>query len=145
FPALEPAAKLGDSTPPLGSSIAVEPPTARTTAADAMAVRPYDFRRPAFLASNEARKLHGQYEEFLRRLETRLTNYLRLEVELKMQSLETFSFHEFTEALPVPTHLTLFKVEPLRGICVIEISSILSLAIFDRLMGGTGQGPSNGR
>jgi flagellar motor switch protein FliM len=74
-----------------------------------------------------------------------LTNYLRLEVELKLQAIETIPFQRFTAALAVPTHLTLFKVEPLRGICVMELSSNVGLAIFDRLMGGTGHCMSNGR
>jgi flagellar motor switch protein FliM len=143
----EPASGL-ETTPETqidSRAAAIESPVAQTTAAGAMALRPYDFRRPAFLSPNESRKLHSEYEEFLLRLGTRLTNYLRLEVELKVQSIETFSFYEFTQALPVPTHLTLFKIEPLRGICVIELSSILGLAIFDRLMGGTGQAPADGR
>ncbi|MCI0535282.1 MAG: FliM/FliN family flagellar motor switch protein [Verrucomicrobiales bacterium] len=133
-------------TPPIESQVdGGDPSVSQATAAGAMALRPYDFRRPALLSSNESRKLHAQYEDFLRRLATRLTNYLRLDVGLTLRSFETVPFQKFTEALPVPTHLTLFKVEPLRGICVIELSSVLGLAFFDRLMGGTGQCATSGR
>src|SRR5687768_1693065 len=92
LPASEPASELeSSSAAPIEAPVAaVESPVARTSAAGSTALRPYDFRRPAFLSSNESRKLHAQYEEFLRRLGTRLANYLRLEVGLKLHSLETF-------------------------------------------------------
>src|SRR5687768_4280388 len=96
-----------------------EPAVTEAAPTTSFGLRPYDFRRPALLSSNESRKLRAQYEEFLDRLSARLTNYLRLETEVKLHSIETFSFHEFTGALMAPTHLTLFKIEPLRGICVI--------------------------
>jgi flagellar motor switch protein FliM len=40
-----------------------------------------------------------------------------------------------------PSHLTLFKAEPLRGVGVLEIQPTLGLALVDRLMGGTGEAP----
>ena len=99
-------------------------------------IQPYDFRHPIFLSASELRKLRLRHEEFLRALAARLSIYLRLELSLQMSKLQTVSFQKFTEGLTSPTHLTLFKVEPLRGICILEIHPRLGLTIVDRLMGG---------
>lgn len=99
-------------------------------------IQPYDFRQPAFLSAGELRKLRLRHEEFIRSLAARLSLYLRLEFALQMSKLHTVSFQKFTEALANPTHLTLFKVEPLRGICLLEIPPRLGLTIVDRLLGG---------
>jgi flagellar motor switch protein FliM len=102
-------------------------------------VQPYDFRQPAFLSASDLRKLKLRQEEFARSLSTRLSNYLRLECTLTLASLRTITYQKFIEGLATPTHLTLFKVEPLRGICVLEIMPRLGLTIVDRLLGGPAQ------
>jgi flagellar motor switch protein FliM len=111
------------------------PPERRVSAA----VQPYDFRQPAFLTANQLRKLRLRHEEFLRSLAARLSIYLRLEFAVQMSKLQTVLFQKFAESLPNPTHLTLFKVEPLRGICLLEIPRRLGLTIVDRLLGGPAQ------
>ncbi len=102
-------------------------------------IQPYDFRHPVFLSPSELRKLRVQHEEFIRSLSARLSLYLRLEVGLQMSQLQTLTYQKFTESIGSPCHLTLFKVEPLRGICILDIRPRLGLTIVDRLMGGLGQ------
>ncbi len=109
------------------------------------AIQPYDFRHPVFLSPNELRKLRVQHEEFIHSLAARLSIYLRLEFGLQMSQLQTLTYQKFTESLPNPCHLTLFKVEPLRGICVLDINPRLGLTIVDRLMGGPGHSVSVNR
>jgi flagellar motor switch protein FliM len=53
-----------------------------------------------------------------------------------MSKLQTLSYQKYTEGLPNPTHLTLFKVEPLKGVCLLDMSPRLGLTIVDRLLGG---------
>jgi flagellar motor switch protein FliM len=101
-------------------------------------IQPYDFRNPVFLSANELRKLRIEHEEFIHALAARMSIYLRMEFSIQMSRLETLTYQKFTEGLPNPTHLALFKVEPLRGICVLDISPRLGLTIVDRLMGGPG-------
>ena len=98
----------------------------------------YDFSQPTSLSAKELRRLQAYHEEFLRAVATRLANYFRLEVELSLSSIGTITFHNFAESLAKPTHLTLFKAEPLRGICVLETEPALALAMADRLLGGSG-------
>jgi flagellar motor switch protein FliM len=99
-------------------------------------IQPYDFRQPAFLSSGELRKIRLRHEEYLRALAAHLSIYLRMEVSLQMSKLQTLSYQKYAEALPNPTHLNLFKVEPLKGICLLDMTPRLGLTIVDRLLGG---------
>jgi flagellar motor switch protein FliM len=100
----------------------------------------YDFRHPVFLSSAEWRKLRMEIEEFVESTGALLSTYLRLDLTLQLGKLHTLTFGEFVAALPTPTHLTLFKTDPLRGISLVEIRSGIGQAIVDRLLGGPGKG-----
>ncbi|HTH47191.1 MAG TPA: FliM/FliN family flagellar motor switch protein [Candidatus Limnocylindria bacterium] len=101
-------------------------------------VQPYDFRHPVYLSALELRKLRLHHEEFIRSLAARLSIHLRVEFSLQMSQLSTLTFQRFTESLPNPSHIVLFKTEPLRGISILHINSRLGLTVVDRLMGGPG-------
>ena len=103
---------------------------------DRDSVQPYDFRHPLFLSPTELRRLRIRHEDFIRALGARLSIYLRLEFSLQMSKLQTITYQRFTEALPNPSHLSLFKVEPLRGVGILDIHPRLGLTIVDRLLGG---------
>ena len=99
-------------------------------------IQPHDFRHPVFLSTSELRRLRIRHEEFIRALAARLSIYLRLEFSLQMSKLQTVTYQKFAEALPNPSHLSLFKVEPLRGVGILDIHPRLGLTIVDRLLGG---------
>ena len=61
-----------------------------------------------------------------------------MEFNLKMARLSTVSYLKFTDALPNPTHLCLFKTEPLAGVGILDINPRLALTMADRLLGGRG-------
>lgn len=104
-----------------------------------------DFRHPVFLSSAEWRKLRMEVEEFVESTGALLSTYLRLDLSLQLGKLHTLTFGEFTSSLPSPTHITLFKTDPLRGISLVEIRSGIGQAIVDRLLGGPGKGSSADR
>ncbi len=110
----------------------------RTAAGVTVKVEPYDFRNPAFLSEVELRRLRLVHEDFIRYLSARLSLFLRMEFGLKMAKLTTVNYQKFTESLPSPTHICLFKAEPLTGVSVIDINPRLALTIADRLLGGRG-------
>jgi flagellar motor switch protein FliM len=125
----------------------IAPPAADTaaggvlTAAPAAAARgaqPIDFRNPAFLAEGELRRLRQSHEDFVRYLGARLSLFLRMEVGLKLASLVTATYAKFTDSLPSPTHVSLFKIEPLVGAGLLELNPRLALSFTDRLLGGRG-------
>ncbi|MEW6159432.1 MAG: flagellar motor switch protein FliM [Verrucomicrobiota bacterium] len=102
----------------------------------ASSVRPHDFRRSAILPAREMRKLRQRQEEFVRAVADRLTLYLRLDFTVELNELQTISYQKLINSFPTPTHLTLFKLEPLRGVCLLDIAPRLGLALVDRLLGG---------
>ncbi len=106
--------------------------------AGAPKVEPYDFRNPAFLSEAELRRLRLLHEDFIRYLSARLSLYLRMEFGLKMAKLTTVTYSKFTDSLPNPTHLSLFKVDPMIGVGILDINPRLALTIADRLLGGRG-------
>ena len=101
-------------------------------------VEPYDFRNPAFLSEIELRRLRLVQEDFVRYLSARLSLFLRMEFSLKMAKLTTVTYGKFTESLPSPTHIVLFKAEPLVGVGILDINPRLALTIADRILGGRG-------
>jgi flagellar motor switch protein FliM len=107
-------------------------------AATTRKIEPYDFRNPAFLSEAELRRLRLLHEDFIRYLSARLSLYLRMEFGLKMAKLTTVTYSKFTDSLPNPTHISLFKVEPLVGVGILDINPRLALTIADRLLGGRG-------
>jgi flagellar motor switch protein FliM len=110
----------------------------RVGAGDSVKVEPYDFRNPAFLSEIELRRLRLVHEDFIRYLSARLSLFLRMEFGLKMAKLTTVNYSKFCESLPSPTHICLFKAEPLTGVSVLDINPRLALTIADRLLGGRG-------
>jgi len=104
-------------------------------------VEVYDFRNPMLLSPGELRKLRVHQEEFVQSAATRLSLHLRLDFSLKLTGVKTMSYQKLAEGWGHPAHLTLFKMEPLRGVSILEISSQLGLCMVDRLMGGPGHVP----
>lgn len=118
----------------------VEPDQEKSTASKSKeSVQPYDFRQPLFLSVNELRRLRLRHEEFVRALSARLSIYMRLEFALQLSNLQTVPYRKFTDGLANPTHLSLFKLEPLRGIGILAIPPRLGLTMVDRQLGGPGQ------
>ena len=105
---------------------------------ESLKVEAYDFRNPNFLSEIELRRLRLLHEDFIRYLSARLSLYLRMELGLKMAKLTTATYSKFTESLPNPTHLCLFKVDPLVGVGILDVNPRLALTIADRLLGGRG-------
>lgn len=101
-------------------------------------IETYDFRNPVFLTEVELRRLRLLQEDFIRYLTARLSLFLRMEFALKMAKLTTLTYQKFTDSLPNPTHLCLFKAEPLLGVGILDINPRLALTLVDRMLGGRG-------
>lgn len=126
-----------ESTEP---STAAPAATVATAAASAVASGPklYELSQRTLFSPHELRRLTADYETIRRSCAVRLAVLFRTEFDLKLEALDTPSFRQFAGHLTQPTHLSLFKVEPLRGIGVLEISPSLAICLLDRLMGGPG-------
>ena len=107
-------------------------------------IRTYDFRQSGFLAPSELRRIRQRHEQFVRSLAARLAIFLRLEFTVQLAKLQIVGYQKFIEHLPT-THITLFKVDPLKGVGLLEIPPRLSLSLVDRMLGGPGKAPDAAR
>jgi len=108
-------------------------------------IRSYDFRQSGFLAPSELRRIRLRHEQFVRSLAARLAIFLRLEFTVQLAKLQIVGYLKFTEGLPNPTHITLFKVDPLKGVGLLVIPPRLGLSLVDRMLGGPGKMPETAR
>jgi flagellar motor switch protein FliM len=110
----------------------------RMEANEKIHVETYDFRNPVFLTENELRQVRIRHEQFIHYLGARLSLFLRMDFGLKMSQLYTVPYKRFTESIPNPTHITLFRVEQLSGVGILDVNPRLAMTIVDRLLGGKG-------
>lgn len=103
------------------------------------AIRNYDFHQSGFLTPSELRRIRMRHEQFVRALAARLAILLRVEFAVQLAKLQIVGYQKFTENLPSPTHITLFKTDPLKGTGLLVIPPRLGLSLVDRLLGGSGQ------
>jgi flagellar motor switch protein FliM len=108
-------------------------------------IRAHDFRQSGFLAPSELRRIRQRHEQFIRSLAARLAIFLRLEFGLQLSKVQIGGYQNFIENLPSPTHITLFKTDPLKGVGLLIIPPRLGLTLVDRLLGGAGQTTEEGR
>jgi flagellar motor switch protein FliM len=103
---------------------------------DAGSIQNFDFRNPVFLPEAELRQIRKLHDDLARCLSARLSIFLRKDFSVSMGGLESDTYSSFIETVPDPSHLILFKAEPLFGVGVLEIDPKLALHIADRMLGG---------
>ncbi len=108
--------------------------------AAAVDVQVYDWRRPHRVSKDRLRTLEAMYERLVKGLEAWLVSRVRGQIEVRLQSVEQFSFGEFTLSLPMPCSSFIFDVVGTGQRGVIDIGPELSTYIVDRLFGGEGTG-----
>ncbi len=82
------------------------------------------------------RQIRILHDDLARCLSARLSIFLRKDFSVSMGGLESNTYSSFIETVPDPSHLVLFKAEPLFGVGVLEIDPKLALHIADRMLGG---------
>jgi len=100
--------------------------------------------RPAAAAMSpgELRPWQERQQQFVQNAAAGLTTHLGMDFSLKLKEMKTVAYRELAATWGNPAHLALFKMEPLRGVSILEISSRLALGMVDRLMGGPGDPPA---
>ena len=113
---------------------------AKQSNAEEAEVTPYDFRRPHRVSKERLRTLEAMYERMVKSLEGWLISRVRGQIEMRLQSVEQFSFGEFTLSLPTPCATYIFDVNDTGGAQgAIDIGHEFAYFIIDRLFGGGGQ------
>jgi flagellar motor switch protein FliM len=101
-------------------------------------VENYDFSNPVIIDEMIMRPLFQRHEEFAGLVSARLSIFLRMDFGLKPQRVAAVAYHRFVDSVPNPSHVLLFKAEPLPGVGVLDINTRLGLTIVDRMLGGKG-------
>lgn len=99
-------------------------------------VKNYDFRRPNKLSKDHVNSITNIYENYARMVGNILTSHLRTDIELKIASVEQISFGEFIRSIPNPTTLSIFRLEPLGGHLLMEMSAPICFRMINLLCGG---------
>ena len=102
----------------------------------------------AFDLANQDRIIRGRMpvleivnDRFARLCTSALSNVLRKRVELNPLSIDMTKFGDFMRALPVPTSINIFKMDPLRGNALIVVDARLVFALVESFFGGQGSQP----
>lgn len=101
-------------------------------------VKDYDFKRPVKFSKEHLRTLEIIFEHYGRLLSTNLQVFLRKNVQVTVNSSETVTFSEFSNALSSPVILSIVNFAPLTGNIIMELSLNIGYAIIDRMLGGKG-------
>jgi flagellar motor switch protein FliM len=105
---------------------------------DRSTIETYNFRNPGYLRQGDLRQLELLHQKFVEHLSARLSTFLRMECLVKMVKFGSATFSRLIEMMKGTSHISLFQVEFLRGVGILDLSLPLSLAIADRMLGGKG-------
>jgi flagellar motor switch protein FliM len=109
----------------------------RRPAAPQIEVQRYDFRRPHRISKERLRTIEAMYERMVKNLESYLMSRVRGQVEVRLQSVEQFSFGEFTLSLPTPCCSYTMDINGKNGLQgVVDFGADFAFFLVDRLFGG---------
>jgi flagellar motor switch protein FliM len=86
----------------------------------------------------ELRQVRIRHEQFIHYLAARMSMFLRMDFGMKMSKLFTAQYSKFTQLLPNPASISIFRLEQMSGVGVLSISPRLAMTITDRMLGGKG-------
>ena len=101
-------------------------------------VKKYDFTNPIVLSDADLSKLRTKSEQFVYYLAGHLSMFLRTEFNLELEDLTADLYANFTHSVKNPSCVTMFKLQELNGVCLLDVNSHLSATVVDRILGGRG-------
>jgi len=102
-------------------------------------IKLYDFKSPQKFSKDHIRTLELIHDNFARIISNYLTSQIRVNVKVKIQTVEQITYEEFIHSVQNPTIMTLFKMPPLTGTILFETNPQFSFQVLDILLGGTGE------
>ena len=98
----------------------------------------YDFTNPIVLSDSDLSKLKTKSEQFAYYLAGHLSMFLRTEFNLELEDLTADLYSNFTQSIKTPSCVSMFKMQELNGVCLLDVNSHLSATVVDRILGGRG-------
>ncbi len=108
---------------------------------DTDGIVPFDLANQDRIIRGRMPVLEIVNDRFSRLCTNALSNVLRKRVELNPLSIDMTKFGDFMRALPVPTSINIFKMEPLRGNGLAIVDARLVFALVESFFGGQGSQP----
>ncbi|MBV7272266.1 flagellar motor switch protein FliM [Clostridium thailandense] len=108
-------------------------------------VKPYDFRSPQKFSKDHIRTLELIHDNYARIISNYLTAQVRMNVKVKIESVQQITYEEFIHSVPNPTILTVFRMPPLSGSVLFETNPAFVFQVIDVLLGGSGMGKIKNR
>lgn len=104
-------------------------------------VKVYDFRSPQKFSKDHIRTLELIHDNFARIISNYLTAQVRVNVKVRIETVEQITYEEFIHSVQNPTIMTLFKMPPLTGTILFESNPQFAFQVIDIMLGGTGDRP----
>ena len=101
-------------------------------------VESHDFSNPLAIDEPVLRVLRQKHDEFVSFVSARLSIFLRMDFSLKVQRIAAAVYRRFSATVANPSHVVLFKMDPIAGVGVLDTSLRLGHTIVARMLGGKG-------
>ena len=108
-------------------------------------IKKYDFANPSKFAKEHINTLRMIHETFARFFQTTMATYLRVNAEIHVKRVRQMTYGEYLKGLGSPAAIFVYGMEPLTGSIIMYISSRLIVLLIDRILGGPGQAPEEGK
>jgi flagellar motor switch protein FliM len=99
-------------------------------------VIPYDFTSQERIIRGRMPTMEVINEHFARAFRISLSMILRRTVDMQTNFVQMLKFGEFLRSLPLPSSFHIYKMEPLRGQCLLVVDSKLVFALVESFLGG---------
>jgi len=123
------------------SADVVEPEIESTGVEADGSARRHHFSSASTLSAARQQSLETWHSNFLKTASSRLTDLLRLDFTLNLESVTIQSYGEMVAERGTENQCVLFRMHPQPGIWLLDLPVALSHALVDRMMGGTGALP----
>ncbi|UCD35200.1 MAG: flagellar motor switch protein FliM [Nitrospiraceae bacterium] len=99
-------------------------------------VRSYDFTNQERIIRGRMPGLEMANETFTRMFRGSVSNLIMKFVDISVQNMDTIKFGDFIKAIPVPSSINVFKMEPLKGYSLLVLEAPLVFAFIEFFFGG---------
>lgn len=112
-----------------------------TTPTPTRTPRPFDFRHPSTLSRDDARTLQVLQETIAHGVATTFATAVRASIDVQIRDIEQVPYGEVVRQTPNPSPLVLLRIDPISSVALLHVDAVLSFALIELLLGGSGNGP----
>ena len=102
-------------------------------------IKYYDFKRPNTISREKKRMLYKIFETTAHQMSREISNYLRTNAKISLNSIDELSFEIFKNTCPELMFINTARLTPLNGYGCIALDMGLSLSIVEKAFGGAGK------